>query len=229
MGFADRRRNIRGIVGAMTLAYTALRVTEAGRVPLFEGHVRRLGEGSRPALLQFAAAAAPGVYRVTWDGVRLHAELRPPSRLVEGMPSRFVVSPFEGQRGRFAKPAPPSPYDGVRMAGVASLLTDAAGVEIYESCVASVLAWDGASLVLAPPEVPAVASVAEAEVVSLFPHRRARILVAGDWPLLLINAVAGTCAVNVAGRAAFPAEVRARLDATLGTPVSLAPKGRGSG
>lgn len=209
----------RGIVREVSGTFTALRVTEAGQVPLLEGHLRRLGESSRTALLEFASRAQPGVYRVRWDGRKLTAELRPPSRLVEGMPTRLVVSPFFGQRGRFAKPAPPSAYDGVRIAGVSSLLTDASGREIYESCVASVVAWDGASLVLPPDEVPAVASVAEAEVASRFPHRRAPILVAGDWPLLLINAVAGTCAVSVQGRVAFPPEVRARLDAALSSPA----------
>jgi hypothetical protein len=69
--------------------------------------------------------------------------------------------------------------------------------------------------VLPPEDVPAVASLAEAELAARLPHRRARIFVAGDWPLLLINAVAGTCAVSVAGRAAFPAEARLKLDAVL--------------
>ena len=217
MGFTEGRGNIRGIVSPMisSSTYTALRVTSERQVPLFEGHGRRLGPGSRAALLEFAARAEAGVYRIIWNGRQLSSELRPPSRLQEGMPTRFVVSPFADQRGRFAKPAPPSPYDSVRIPGVSSLLTDAGGVEIYESCVASVLAWDGASLVLAPESVPAVASVAEQEVAARFPHRRASILVKGDWPLLLINAVAGTCAVTVPGRVAFPLEVRARLDAAL--------------
>jgi hypothetical protein len=215
MAFTDEHRNIRGIVSEMTSTYTALRVTSEQQVPLFEGHVRRLGPGSRVALVEFVAHAQAGVYRVTWNGTQLSSELRPPSRLQEGMPTRFVVSPFADQHGRFAKPAPPSAYDSVRIAGVSSLLTDAAGVEIYESCVASVLAWDGTSLVLAPENVPAVASVAEQEVAARFPYRRASIRVKGEWPLLLINAVAGTCAVNVEGRAAFPADVRARLDAAL--------------
>ena len=215
MAFTEVRRNIRAIVSQMTSTYTALRVTSERRVPLFEGHVRRLGEGSREALLDFASRAVPGVYQLTWNGRELVSELRPASRLIEGMPTRLVVSPFAGQRGRFAKPAPPSPYDSVRLPGVSSLLTDALGEEIYESCVASVLAWDGERLVMTPEEVPAVASVAEHEVSARFPHRRASIRVNGDWPLLLINAVAGTCAVMVPGRAAFPSDVRARLDAAL--------------
>ncbi|MDP1822269.1 MAG: hypothetical protein Q8L48_03475 [Archangium sp.] len=199
----------------MSTPYTVLRVTEASGVPLFEGHVGRLGESSRGALRHFASQAMPGVYRVTWDGLQLTTSQRPGSRLTEGMPTRFVVSPFAGQKGRFAKPAPPTPYDPVRLAGIATLLTDTTGTEIYEACVASVIAWDGESLVLPPEEVPAVASLAEAEIAARFPHRRARVLVASDWPLLLINAVVGTCALHVEGRAAFPTEVRAKLDAQL--------------
>ncbi len=195
--------------------YTALRLTPARAVPLFEGHVRRLGEDSREALQQFASAGAAGIYRVTWDGRRLTTVLRGPSRMVEDMPTRLVVSPFAGLRGRFAKPAPPSPYDAVRIEGVATLLTDARGDELYESCSASVLAWDGAVLVLPTDQAPAVASVAEAEVAGKFAHRRARVLVADQWPLLLINAVVGTCAVHVPGRPAFPPDVRARLDLVL--------------
>lgn len=199
----------------MSVRFTALRLTGAGEIPLFEGHVRRLGEESRGALRHFASLAAEGVYRVSWDGAQLTTTPRRASRLVEGMPSRFAVSPFAGQRGRFPKPGPPSPYEGVRVEGVSTLLTDATGEEVYEGCVAGVVAWDGASLVLTPEDVPAVASVAEAEVAAKLSVRRARILVKSDWPLLLINAVAATCQVSVPGRAPFPADQRAKLDALL--------------
>ena len=141
--------------------------------------------------------------------------LRNASKLVEGMPTRLMVSPFVGQRGRFAKPSPPNEYASVSVEGVSTLLTDAAGEELYETCVASLVAWDGASLVLAPEEVPAVESVAEAEVWAKLAPRRARLWVKSAWPLLLINAVAGTCAVDLPGRTAFPADQRARLDAVL--------------
>ena len=199
----------------VSLPYTALRVTEANSIPLFEGHVRRLGEASRGALRHFSSHASAGVYRVTWDGSQLTTTQRPASRLVEGMPTRVLVSPFAGRHGRFPKPLPPSPYEGVRVAGIATLLTDAAGEEFYETCVASLVAWDGTTLVLPPEEVPAVDSLAEAAVAAHAEFRRAPLRVEGDWPLLLINAVAGTCAVNVPGRRAFPKDVRARLDAIL--------------
>ena len=187
----------------------------AGTVPLFEGHVRRLGEDSRAALREFTSLAAPGVYRVSWSGQRLTTQARSASRLLEDMPTRLVVSGFSHQRGRFPKPAPPSPYDAVRLEGVSSLLTDASDEELFESCSAALVAWDGHSLVLPPLEAPAVASLAEAQVASHLRHRRARVLVRAHWPLLLINAVAGTCAVNVPNRPPFPREVRAQLDAVL--------------
>jgi hypothetical protein len=207
--------------------FTALRVADGGGVPLFEGHVRRLGESCRSALGQFAAEAVPGVYRVSWNGSELTATLRGPSKLVEGMPVRFVVSPFAGQRGRFPKPGPPSPYEGVRVEGVATLLTDAAGEELYESSVSGLVAWDGSSLVLPPEDVPAVASVAEAEVAERLVVRRGRLMVRSEWPLLLINAVVGTCAVELPGRPAFPADQRRRLDEVVSRPPVLSERSRG--
>jgi hypothetical protein len=203
---------------AVVLRYTALRVLEPGRVWLLEGHARRLGPGSREALVAFAAGAQPGVYRANWDGTGLVTALRGPSRLIEGMPTRLVVSPFADQHGRFPKPAPPSPYDRVREDGVATLLTDTRGEELYESCAASVLAWNGTSLVLTPESSPAVASVAEAEVARTLPVLRAPIAVKGDWPLVLINAVAGVVGVTVEGREAFPAVARAQVEEALGGP-----------
>lgn len=199
----------------MPLRFTSLRVTAGHRVPLLDGHLRRLGEDARAALLAFEAAAEPGAYRATWDGSQLRTTPRPPSRLVDGIPTRFAVSPFAEQRGRFPKPAPPSPYDGVRLPGVATLLTDASGEALLEGCVASLVAWDGVTLVLPPADAPAVASVAEAAIAARLPHRRARLLVSAGWPLLLINAVVGTCAPGVEGRARFPEDVRARVDALL--------------
>ncbi len=199
----------------MSQSYTALRVSDEGAIPLFEGHVRRLGESCRSALDEFGKQAMPGVYRVFWDGEKLAAEVRAPSRLADGMPTRFVVSPFAHLQGRFPKPRPPSAYDSVRLDGISSLLTDVQGTQIYESCVASVIAWGGQMLVLPPFEAPGVESVAATEIAARFRHRRAPLPVDSDWPLLLINAVGGTCAPLLAGRAAFPINERAEIQAAL--------------
>jgi hypothetical protein len=195
--------------------YTVLKLTDARSIPLFEGHVGRLGEAARGALRAFAAHAEPGIYRVMWRDEQLQPVKLARSRLVEGMPTRLAVSPFAGHVGAFAKPAAPSPYDTVRMDGVATLLTDLAGAQLYEACSAGLLAWDGTSLVLPPEEVPRVASLAEAAVIAHCAHRRAPLQVADAWPLLLLNAVVGTCAVEVVGRAPFPEGVRAQVDAAL--------------
>ena len=195
--------------------YTVLGVTPSG-VPLFEKHVRRLGLSSRPALLRFVGAAAPGVYRVTWTGVELLTEARGESRLRDGLPVRFVVSPYAALRGRFAKPAPPNRYEAVRAPGVATLLTSEDGAQLYESCSAALVAWDGAHLVLPTLDAPGVRSLAEEALVDALPHRRAELLVASDWPLLLINAVAGACAIEAPGRGAFPLEQREKIASALG-------------
>ncbi|MFO0599980.1 MAG: hypothetical protein U0228_32015 [Myxococcaceae bacterium] len=195
--------------------YTVLRLTEASAIPLFEQHVRRLGEPVRAELRAFASKAGAGVYRLWWDGRQLETLRLPGTALREGMPTRFAISPFAARHGRFSKPAPPSDYDSVRLDGVATLLTDLTGAVLLESCRASLLAWDGAGLVLPPEDQPAVASVSELEVARKFPHRRAVLPVKSDWPLLLLNAVEGTCGITVEGRAAFPADVRAQLDAVL--------------
>lgn len=208
----------------MTAHYSVIRVVDA-HLPLFEEHVHRLGEASRAPLRQFVSQAESGVYRVLWDGAELKTTRRADSRLKEGSPTRLMVSPFAGQRGRFAKPAPPSPYDSVREEGITSLLTDASGQELYEAGVASIVAWDGTSLVLPPEEVPAVASVAEARIASQFSSRRARIMVESDWPLLLINAVVGTCELNIPGRRPFPTTLRIKLDDALATETP-SPSGR---
>lgn len=195
--------------------YTVARVTESATVPLLRHHVARLGDDAAAALRELAARAPSGMYRLWWDGERLESQRVEGSALREGMPVRFAVSPFVASGGRFAKPSPPSLYDTVRVPGVATLLTNSAGNELFESCRASLVAWDGASLVLPPDDVPAVRSVAEAEVVRSFAPRRATLAVQSDWPLLLLNAVAGTCAITAPGRAAFPPDVRARLDTAL--------------
>jgi hypothetical protein len=194
--------------------YTVLTITSEQGVPLLERHVKRLGLRSREAVLKFTREAMPGVYRLTWTGAELLTQARGPSRLVENMPVRFVVSPYVTLRGRFAKPAPPNRYESVREAGIATLLTSEDGRELYESDSAALVAWNGA-LVLTPLEVPGVRSIAEEALVDALPHTRAPILRESDWPLLLINAVAGTCAIDVPGRAPFPASEREKIASAL--------------
>lgn len=196
--------------------YTVLRLTEQNAIPLLQRHAARLGGEALGALNHFRSLApAPGIFRVSWDGQHLTTLHLPKSRLSEGMPVRALPSPFAGRQARFAKPAPPNPYDAVRMDGVATLLTSLDGTELYESCSATVVVWDGTSVVLPPLEAPAVASLAEAAIEAHEPIVRRPVPAAGDWPLLLVNAVVRTCAPSVPGRRPFPPEVRARLDALL--------------
>lgn len=194
-------------------SYTVLRVA-AGRCSMFEQHVQRLGEQSRQHLLDFARVTATGAYRAWWNGHDLRTEQRADSSLCDGLPAHFCVSPVAMVKGRFPKPAPPCVYDAVRAQDGVTLLTDAAGVEVYESSVAAVVAWDGEVLVLPPLDAPAVASVAEAAVAEAWRHRRAPIPVANAWPLLLINAL-GSCAPLIAGRGTFPPSIRRQINALL--------------
>jgi hypothetical protein len=198
------------------LRYTTLRVTEAG-VVLHDFHVERLapeGAAGLAAFARFARNARPGIYGVTVAGEELRAEPRAGSNLVEGMPVRLVVSPFAARRGAFPKPGPPSPYDGVRGPGVATLLTSADGSEIYESCVAAVLGWDGTHFVGVPEDRPRVASVAEAAVRATLPFVRSPLRTDDCLPLVLLNAVAGPCTVST-GRPPLPADAMALLTQVL--------------
>jgi hypothetical protein len=188
------------------LRYTTLRVTEAGIV-LHDFHVERLapeGPAGLAIFARFAREATPGVYGVALAGDELRAEQRSGSQLVEGMPVCLVVSPFAAQRGAFPKPGPPSAYDGVRIPGVATLLTSADGSEIHESCVAAVLGWDGTRFVGVPEDRPRVTSVAEAAVRASLPFARSPLRTDDCLPLILINAVAGPCSVST-GRPPVPA------------------------
>jgi hypothetical protein len=197
--------------GVRMSTYTVLRVENG--VPLFEQHVRRLGPDASDALRHLASFALDGIYRVAWDGKQLSTWTVERSRLVDGIEIRFAVSPFVNQRGRFPKPAPPCGYDTVRVEGVSTLLTDAAGLEVFEACSAAVVAWDGEKLVLPPEDRPGVWSTAEAELAARFEHRRAPLLISEPWPWLLLNAVVGTCSVS--GRGTFPEDVRVRLQQRL--------------
>lgn len=193
------------------MSFTALRVVEAG-VVLYEGHAARM-QSVRRDFDAFAQAAPPGLYVLRVIDGRLDIEPRDRSRLRDGIALRRLVSPFAAQRGAFAKPMPPSPYASVRAEDVATLLTDPADAEVYESCAASVVAWDGASLVVVPDDRPRVASVAESALRGALPVREAPVAVAANWPLLLVNAMALACVPKQAG--AFPEAQRHAVNAAL--------------
>jgi hypothetical protein len=209
--------------------YTTLRVTDGG-VVLYDGHVERLraeGPGALDAFARFAREARPGIYAVAASGADLQIEPRGGSALAEGMPVRFAVSPFAARRGEFPKPAPPSPYGAVRRPGVATLLTSVDGGEIYESCVAAVLGWEGGSFVCVPEDRPRVASVAEAAVRAGAPCVRAALRADDELPLVLLNAVAGPCAVAL-GRPPVPPSAVALLRDVVAASARRPTSGRRS-
>lgn len=194
------------------MPYTLLRVTEGGIVAC-DAHVSRL-RGSRP-FSRLCRALAVGVWAVWADGQDARFEARGESRLSDGMPVRLAVSPIAGTDGPIVKPAPPSPYDGVRVPGVATLLTTRDGAEILEACSAAVVGWDGDRFVHVPDDRPRVWSTAEATLRATLPFRSRPLRPAEDLPLVLVNAVRGTCAVDLPGRVPFPAEARRALEDTL--------------
>jgi hypothetical protein len=127
------------------------------------------------------------------------------------MPVRYLPSPVHDRTGRFPKPAPPSPYDGVRLAGWCTALTDVSATELLESCTAALLAWDGKHLVVPPDQAPRVQSVAEEEVRATFGARSESLLLQGEWPIAAINAVAGLSRPAFLGRGAFPDDLARRI------------------
>lgn len=204
----------------MSPPYTTLLVMDAG-VLLFEAHRARLGAAAAPAFDAWAATAAPGAYVLqVGPGGGLTATPRGPSRLFDGMPLRWRPSPLPPGLGLQPKAPSPGPYDAVRSPGVATLLTDPGGTEVWESCTASVLAWDGARLVAVPPDVTRVDSTAEREVLRRLAARRAPVRVEAHWPLLLLNAVVATCAPR---GPEFPLQVRRQVEEALLATVRRAP------
>lgn len=196
----------------MSLRTTTVRVNDRG-VVLFRAHRERLGPQLTPAFEAFAASATPGVYSLLVHGELLEVIARPGSRLFEGIGTRLRVSPLAsaGVVGPQPKETNPSPYEPVRVPNLATLLTNAAATEVWESCVAGVFAFDGAHLVAVPDATPRVDSVAVKRVLETVPHRRGPIAPDAGWPLLLVNAVV-SCAP--AG-SAFPESLRATIDQTL--------------
>lgn len=200
------------------LPYTVLRVVEAG-VVLFDFHRARLadGDGLELAFDAFAARARPGIYVLRGVGpAEFSVTERPASRLADGQPTRTLVSPIAHLAGPQRKVPSPSPWDAVRQEGVATLLVSAAGDEYLESCVASVLAWDGTRLLAPPDDRPRVASAFERWLVESAGAVRAPLRVDARQPLILANAVAGPC-VPAQPVQPPPALVERLREAWLGT------------
>lgn len=204
------------------MSYTLLRVDGTG-VVLADYHARRFG-AALDAFWAFAATAGPGVWALELRAGGLVSEPRPGSRLHDGMTIRVRTSPLGPGETRLAKPAPPSRYDAARCAGVATLLTSPDGAELWEACSAAVLGWDGDRIVCAPLDRPRVLSTTEAAVREHLPFGEAPLAAASPMPLLLVNAVKGTCMVDLPGRAPFPAAARAQIDQLLTSTAARRPR-----
>jgi len=204
------------------MPYTLLRVTERG-VVLWDYHARRLAlpleSPEWEAFARFGREAAVGVWAVhAAPGQGVRAEARSGSQLWDGMPARCVASPAADLPGPFPKPASPSLYDAVRLGGTATLLTSPDGSEIYEACRAAVVGWDGEGPVCVPRDRPRVWSTAETAIREHLPMREAPI-VPGGMPILLVNAVKGTCELAGArgpsapmGARRFPPAIRQEIE-----------------
>ena len=188
------------------MRYTLL-TKDASGVLLQPWHARRLApEGPRvlDAFARFCLDAQAGTWAVSAENGGISVEPRGPSRLSDGMPARWMVSPFSTEAGGwFPKPRAPSAYDGVRVAGISTLLTSEDGTEILESCSAAVLAWDE-GWVCVPSDRPRVHSVAEQAIRDSLDVREAPLHRDSTLPLVLVNAVKGVCTLSVDGRGEVP-------------------------
>ena len=199
------------------MTYTLLRVVEEG-VVLYDEHRRRLAPGGGPIAVQFdafARAAAPGIYALRAGADQLAVLPREQSQLFDGMPVRWVVSPFADRHGRFPKLPSPNEYDACRLPGVSTLLTSADRTEIFESCAAAVVGWDGARVVFVPEDRPRVDSTSLRALCGRLAFATAPLLCRSDVPLALVNAVAGICLPDIPGRAPFPGAARDLIRAVL--------------
>jgi len=144
------------------VSYTLVRVVEAG-VVLREGHRARFASESPDVLHafdRFCLVAAPGIYALRAVDGAIATTPRERSAVTEGMPIGFVPSPFFGV-GDFAKPAPPGPYDEVRVDGICTFLTDDEGREVIEACRGIALAFRDGAFVRAASRFARVISVVE--------------------------------------------------------------------
>ena len=199
-------------------AYTTLLVTDAG-VVLYEAHARRLAPDGGAARARGSTASRrrrrPARTRSSTTARGSTSGRAPAPRCATACRPASSRRRSRGAAGAIPKPPPPGPYAALRAPGVATLLASPDGAELWEACVAAVVSWDGARLVLVPEDRPRVASVAEAAVRAGFPHavgadrgRRRRAAPARER-------AEGTCTVAAPGRAPFPERVRAELDGLI--------------
>lgn len=190
------------------MSFTTLKINDAG-VLLYDKHEQRFlnaGEDALKAYKQFAKDAKPGAYTLNWDGKNLLIKVRGESTLFDGMPVRFMASPIANLNTRIDKPMPPSIYTNLVELTISTLLTSADGKEIYESCRASVIAWNGKNIVRVPNDRPAVNSTMEMLLHEMPNVVEEPIMKDSDYPIALVNAVKCTCTIAVEGRKEFPKE-----------------------
>lgn len=188
-------------------AYTSLRATEDG-VLFYDQHLARFkraaGAEGEKAFRDFAENVRPGAWSLRFDEGGLTVKAMPGSRLFDGMPAVLRPSPLAPGSPALEKPAPPGPYAPLRIDGVSVLLSSLDGGEIWESCSAAVLAFDGRGLIHPPDDRPRVRSTAEAHLRSLLPMRAAPVP-SDCRALLLVNAVKGACLLEPPRSGEFPA------------------------
>jgi hypothetical protein len=189
------------------MSFTTLRVNENGLLlyAQHEARFRNSGEAAIKAYKQFAIHAKPGIYNLFWDGISLLVKERAESTLFDGMPVRFMISPIANLKSRIDKPMPPSIYSNLIEPTISTLLTSSDSKEIYESCRASIIAWNGKNIIRVPDDRPAVKSTMEALLRELGVVEEP-ILCDSNYPLALVNAVKCTCTISVEGRKEFPPE-----------------------
>jgi hypothetical protein len=207
------------------MSYTLVRVVEAG-VVLREGHRARFEGCSATVLAAFDAfctEAAPGIYVLRAEGDALRVTVRERSAVRAGMPIGFAPSPYFGV-GDFPKPAPPCPYDEVRIEGVCTFLTDDLGEEVIEACRGVALAFVDGAFVRAGSRFSRVTSVAEA-FLAREGMRAQRLTSAFASPWAVANAVAGVVCVGPRGADAREAAEAARAwTAAMNAAASRSPR-----
>ena len=192
------------------MSYTLLRVVPEG-VVLREGHRARFEACGGPVLAAFDAfcmESVPGIYALRAEGEQLRIAPRDRSAVREGMPIGFAPSPYFGV-GDFPKPAPPCPYDEVRIDGVCTFLTDDLGDEVIEACRGVALAFVEGAFVRAATRFARVTSVTE-EFLAREGMRAQRLTSAFAGPWAVANAVAGVVCVGPRGAGAKEASEAAR-------------------